>query len=112
VAGFTAMSSAFPSSRKPTAIFTPRLFRAPRLLLYGRFLKRPSLVLAKTPGPRTFLRLKLGLSSMLRASKKQLRFSHQADIECLWRTRKNRGDKSSAVSFRRKDYWWVLPLLL
>jgi len=33
-----------------------------KTLLYGRFLKRPSLVLAKTPGPRTFLRLKLGLS--------------------------------------------------
>ena len=29
----------------------------------------------------------------------------------LVKNRKNRGDKSSAVSFPRKDYWWVLLLL-
>src|SRR6516225_1954071 len=83
VAGFTATFSACPSRRKPTAIFTARLFREQRVLPYGRFLRRPSLVLAKIPGPRTFRHPELGLSSMWRASKRQLWFSNQADIECL-----------------------------
>src|SRR5262249_33343840 len=111
VASSTRMFSAFPSKKRVTAIFIPRLFRAQRVLRCGRFLRRRSLVLAKILGPRTYLPPERGLSSMWTVSKRQAQPSNRVDIGCLSRTRKSPGDKPLAASSRQKDYWSVLLLL-
>src|SRR5262249_53200131 len=105
VASSIAMSSAFRLKRRLTATFIPKQFRAQRVLRCGRFLMRRGLVLAKIPGLKTLLPRRHGLSSMWTVSKRQPRPSNRADIECLLRTRKNRGGKSLAVSSRQKDCW-------
>jgi hypothetical protein len=77
----------------------------------GLFPRRRSLALAKIPGPTTFQLRKPGLSLMLTASNRRRRSLNHKDTECSSRTRKNRGDRLSVVSFHRKDCWLGLLLL-
>jgi hypothetical protein len=59
----------------------------------------------KDRGPRTFQPRRHGLNSMWRVLKRPPPLSNLAGIECLSKTRKNRGGKSLAVSSPQKGYW-------
>jgi hypothetical protein len=80
-----------PFKEEKTATSTLTLCKGAKSLLSGHSLRRRSLVLATIPGPARSLRLKLGLSLMWTALRRQQRSLSREAIECSSGTEKNRG---------------------
>jgi hypothetical protein len=115
VAGFTAMSSAFPSRRKQKEeaegyLHTEAVPGAKTYALWPISQAARS-CFGKDSWPKDIPTPQAWLEFDVESAEKATAVLESGGYRMLVTNKKEPGDKSSAVSFRRKGYWWVLPLL-